>query len=286
MMLRLAKFYDYLDKLWHLRVTSKVISNILLSVFVFSLALVATSKLGWLKLPYKVDFFLAIDAAFTTLLLFEILELIFVLSRSVADSVGKQFEILSIILLRSAFKEFGHASPSLLNNEIDYMSLLPMLTDALGALIIFIIIGYYYKLQRHERITKNDKDQSQFITFKKVVAFFLLISFISISVFDIIHILSTKEFQFTFNNFYNLLIFTDILILLYSLRFQSQYTNLFRYSSFAFATILIRLSLSAPPYFNVAIGVVAGFFVLGLTYIYNIFRDRPEQFVPTDEVDN
>ncbi|MDX1373569.1 MAG: hypothetical protein R3321_13940, partial [Nitrososphaeraceae archaeon] len=173
-------------------------------------------------------------------------------------------------------------SPGLLEKSFDYMTLLPMITDACGALIIFIIIGYYYKLQRHERITQSETDQSQFINFKKVVALMLLITFIVIGVMGIIHTWQSRDFQPSFNTFYTLLIFTDILILLYSLRYRSQYTNLFRYSSYAFVAILIRLSLSSPAYFNVLIAVVAGLFVLGLTYIYNIFRRNPEQFFPNE----
>ncbi|WP_245693278.1 hypothetical protein [Algoriphagus alkaliphilus] len=45
--------------------------------------------------------------------------------------------------------------------------------------------------------------------------------------------------------------------------------NLFRYSSFALATISLRLTLSAPAYFNVLLAVIAGLMVLLVTYIYN-----------------
>ena len=62
-----------------------------------------------------------------------------------------------------------------------------------------------------------------------------------------------------------------ITVVLFSLRYTSKYYNLFRYSSFALATILIRVSLTAPPYINVILGITAGLFVLGLTLIYNYF---------------
>ena len=137
-----------------------------------------------------------------------------------------------------------------------------------------MIIGFYYRLQRHERITQSEHDQLQFINFKKLLGLLLLVAFFLIGFMDIKSIIETGQYDPSFNSFYTLLIFSDVLILLYSLRYQSQYINLFRYSSFAFATILIRLSLSAPPYVNVIIGVVAGTFVLGLTFIYNTFREQ------------
>lgn len=76
----------------------------------------------------------------------------------------------------------------------------------------------------------------------------------------------------SFNDFYTVLIFADIFLLLYSLRFTTRYANIFRYSSFAFAAILIRISLTAPPFINVLIGIASGLFVLALTFAYNYFR--------------
>lgn len=273
MKFKVTRAYDALNDYWHKQVTAKIISTALIVVFIVSILVVFITNSGLLgNYEVPLDFFLAIDASFTTLLIFEILELIFVLPKSVADSVGKQFEILSIILLRSAFKEFGHTSPALMPDSIDYMGLLPMISDALGALVIFIIIGFYYKMQRHEQITQSEKDQQRFIDFKKLIALILLAAFFVIGFMDIQILFLVGTYNPSFNNFYTLLIFADILILLYSLRYQSQYTNLFRYSSYAFATILIRLALSAPPYLNVTIGIVAGSFVLGLTFVYNKFR--------------
>ena len=75
--------------------------------------------------------------------------------------------------------------------------------------------------------------------------------------------------SFSIQSFYTLLIFTDIFILIFSLRYSSKYYNLFRYSSFALATLFLRLTISAPAYYNVLLAVIAGVLVLGVTYIYN-----------------
>jgi len=62
---------------------------------------------------------------------------------------------------------------------------------------------------------------------------------------------------------------TAIFGLIYSLRFSTRYNNLFRYSSFVLATVIIRRALSAPEYVNVILSISAGLFVLMVTYIYN-----------------
>lgn len=272
-----VKIFDRLSELWDSKFPPRLISTIL--IISFSVTFVITLLVKYLPIPvltenaHEFNLFLPVNVSFTVLLIFEILGLLFVLPKSVADSMGKQFEILSIILLRSAFKEFGHFSENILNG-IQYDKLYPMMADAFGALIIFLIIGFYYKKQKHERITKSNAEQQNFIAFKKLLALFLLLAFLIIGVWDIGHAFIAKHYIPSFNAFYTLLIFSDILILFYSLRYHSKYINLFRYSSYAFATILIRISLSASSYTNVILGVLAGAFVLVLTLAYNSFREE------------
>lgn len=270
----ILNIFDHLHQIWENYRAPRIVSTFLILAFAITLVLVGIHYYTPINI-WKHDnynFFLAIDVSFTILLIFEILGLIFILPRSVADALGKQFEILSIILLRSAFKEFGNQSTVILNGSYELSELYPMLSDAFGALLIFLLIGFYYNKQKHERITKNERDQDRFIHFKKGVAFMLFICFLIIGAMDLFNVVQHGYYKSSLNEFYTLLIFTDVLILLYSLRYQSHYMNLFRYSSFTFATILIRLSLSAPIYLNVLIGILAGCFVVGVSVVYNYFR--------------
>ncbi len=270
----ILNIFDQLHQIWENYRAPRIVSSFIILAFVATLVLVGIHYYTPINIWQhdNHNFFLAIDVAFTILLIFEILGLIFILPRSVADALGKQFEILSIILLRSAFKEFGNQSTVILNGSYELSELYPMLSDAFGALLIFLLIGFYYNNQKHERITKTEKDQDRFIHFKKGVAFMLFICFLIIGSMDLLNVVQHGFYKSSLNEFYTLLIFTDVLILLYSLRYQSHYMNLFRYSSFTFATILIRLSLSAPIYLNVVIGILAGCFVVGVSIVYNYFR--------------
>ncbi|MEQ8712748.1 MAG: hypothetical protein RIC80_07010 [Cyclobacteriaceae bacterium] len=272
MMKLAASVFDFFHSKWESSVTDKLVSRFLIGGFIIGLILAGLDGLFDISILKKhVNYFLAIDISFQVLLIIEILGLIFVLPRSVADSVGKQFEILSVILLRSAFKEFGSFEQPVEWSNLIYDPLFHMLSDAFGALGIFLIIGFYYNKQKHERITKNEAEQEDFIRFKKTLAIALLLVFAYLGFTDLRHLYQSGSYADSFNTFYTILIFTDVAILLYSLRYSSRYYNLFRYSSFAFATILIRVALTAPPYINVALGIIAGAFVLGLTLIYNYF---------------
>jgi len=74
-----------------------------------------------------------------------------------------------------------------------------------------------------------------------------------------------------FKTFYTVLIFSDVLIVLISLRYTATYHVVFRNSGFALATVTLRIALAAPVYINVLLGIAASAFILGLTYAYNTF---------------
>lgn len=266
----LFRWFSSIEHYWHYTFSTKIASNILIFCFLLGLLITALGRSG--ILAYEGSFFLAVDIAFTALLIIEVMGLIFVLPRSVADSVGKQFEILSIVLLRSAFKEFGHQYDNVSRESFYDPEFYHMFYDAFGALVIFFLLGFYYKVQLHERITFSDSEQTVFVRFKQLIAIGLLLVFIGLEIYDIEELIRLGSYEPSINTFYFILIFADVLILLYSLRYTSKYYNIFRYSSFAFATILIRLSLSAAPPINSLMGILAVLFVLGITYAYNYFR--------------
>lgn len=262
--------YDKCENQWHSTQTSKTISNLV--VLVFFVGIIITLLSRYHIITYQVGIFFSIELAFSVLLISEILGLVFVLTHSVADSIGKQFEIISLILLRDAFKEMGHLPLDVRWSTETLLELLPLLVDALGAVIIFLIIGLFYKAQRHLQITNNPEELIKFILLKKTIANILLMVFLSICIYDFLDFFITNQYQNTFNVYYNILIFTDILILIISLRYSNLYIHLFRYSSFALATVIIRLSLSAPKYYNVLLSILAGLFVLMVTNIYNMLN--------------
>ncbi|TAG40977.1 MAG: hypothetical protein EAZ32_04775 [Cytophagia bacterium] len=263
-------FYDKCEDKWHSIQASKLISNLV--VLFFLVGIIVTLLSHYQIIDLRVGKFFAIELAFSILLISEILGLVFILTHSVADSVGKQFEIVSLILLRDAFKEMGHLPLDVKWNTDTLLELLPLLTDALGAVFVFLIIGLFYRSQRHVKITSSPQQQLRFIMLKKSVANVLLLVFISICVYDLMDFFFTNRYHNTFNVYYTILIFTDILILIISLRYSNLYIHLFRYSSFALATVILRLSLSAPKFYNVLLSVSAGLFVLLVTNVYNLLN--------------
>ena len=102
----LTDILDWLHHFWERPSTQRRIALFLLWFYLAALAGVELKRLGlyplWLPQPPESHFY-AIHLAFTLILAMEVMSLIFVIPSSLSQSMGKQFEILTWILLRNAF---------------------------------------------------------------------------------------------------------------------------------------------------------------------------------------
>ncbi len=271
--------FNKIEGYWESRYNYRISGNIIVLAFLISLVIIQLNL--WGALPAAVssiipkNHFAAIQLAFTLLLMVEIVSLVLTLPRSVSSSMLKQFEILSLILLRQAFKEFGEFP-----DPVDWTKMAKpvfhVMSDAGGALVLFLFIVLIARFQRHKRITKTAEEQFRFVKVKKFVAILLMFFLIAFGIFDLILYLRHDQPFDYFQTFYTVLIFSDILIVLVSLRYSYSYPVVFRNSGFALATVIIRLALSAPPYINALLGITAAIFVFVLVLIYNglSFKDQ------------
>lgn len=255
-----------------------IISRLLVVIFLFFTAISLFVNNNLLNLggynKYFENHFFTIELCFVILLMYELLSLIFVLPKSVSKSVGKQLELLTLIFVRGAFKEFSHIEDiSDYNFDITNLPepIVNMVFYALGSLIMFVLLGFTNKLRKHTPINNVESDTKRFVQARKLLALFLFLSFVVVLSFDIAEIFIIGKYKPSFDTFYTILIYSDILILLIALRYTMNYFKIFRYSAFVVATIFIRLALSLKPYYDVIVGVFASVFVLLLTWAYNYF---------------
>lgn len=266
--------FDRLAEAWETPRARRIFANVLILAFLGTLVLVEVNRRVGLPGRFSdlvgTNHFAAVGVAFSILLVLEVLALVFALADSVADSAGKQFELFSLILLRKAFLEFGgFGEPMEWAVVVERIPV--VLSDMGGALLVFALVGLYYRVQRHRAITMDERDQDAFIGAKKIVALLLLIFFAVLAALWCIRwFAGTGAFGF-FEVFYTGLVFTDILIVLISLRYSASYAVIFRNSGFAAATVMIRLALTAPEYWNALIGAGAATFAVLLSIAYNAF---------------
>lgn len=269
--------FDWLEARWESPAARRATGTVLVVMFVAVLAVVEFGRRGWLPDALHVvvprSHFVAVSVVFTFLLVLEVAGLIFALARSVADSVGKQFELLALILIREVFVELGNAG-----EPLEWAGLrggLPHIAgNMLGALIVFALLVPFYRIQHHRAITSDGADQASFVRAKKAVSVTLLGAFIYLGGERLASTLAGGTPAPFFASVYTVLVLSDVLLVLVSLRYSTTFRVVFRNAAFAAATVLIRLALSAPPFVNVLLAAGASVFVLATTMAYNAWREE------------
>jgi hypothetical protein len=277
---RITYLFDPLHHLWEQERLAKKISVSLVLFFLAGLLSIELKRLGLLPASLSAliprSHFSAIEMAFTVVLILEVISLIFTLPCSFSRSVGKQFELLALILLRNAFKELSEF-PEPLAFAGNEEAILRILSDGFGALAIFALLGVYYLVQRKKQEeTMTSIDLFSFVAAKKGIALLLLVAFIFMGLRSIYLTLIDVSHSDFLHDFYTLLILTDVLVVLISQCFQPGFYAVFRNSGFALSTVIIRIALAAPPYFNVLLGIAAALFAILLTIVsQKIFSGLP-----------
>jgi len=275
--------FDVFEEWWEGPQARQLIAYVLISGFFVSLVLIEAGRRGGLPDPFAsavaTNHFVAIDVAFTLFLVVELIGLVVGLATSVADTAGKQFEVFSLILLRRSFKELVafDQEPIQWTVETGREAVQFVVVDAVGALLIFLTLGLFYTLQQHQPITQTQGEQRHFVAQKKLVANVLLLILAGLGLYAVAKPLTVGGQVPFFNTFYTILIFSDVLIVLISLRYSSTYHVVFRNSGFAAATVMIRLALAGPRYLGTALGVAAALFNVGVAATYSYVAASAEQ---------
>ena len=138
-------------------------------------------------LPESVGFFdspiAAIYTPFSFILIYEVYLLIFYLPRSITTYIGKQYEIITLIVIRRIFKDLANLE---LNSDwFDIKNDLNFTYDIITALLLFFMI-YIFSIERQKLHYSNKINPlapaqiEQFISIKKFMATILVPIFIGI----------------------------------------------------------------------------------------------------------
>ena len=265
--------FDPIHQFWESKRTQSFVAGVLVVVFLAALLGVELNRRDlapeWLSWFTADSHFYAVNLAFSLVLLIEVVHLVFTVPCSISRSVGTQFEILALILLRGAFKKLS-AFPEPITVVGHMAPVQEILAASFGALAIFAMLGLYRHFCRPEEDIRSDR-LFRFVAAKKIVALALLGIFIWMGALDAwlaFRGLPGVEF---FPDFYTVLIFSDILLVLIAGRFQPKFRSVFRNSGFVLSTLIIRLALSAPPYYREVLGLASITYALLLTMTYNRF---------------
>tara|TARA_B100000780_G_scaffold106519_1_gene74579 strand:- start:666 stop:1541 length:876 start_codon:yes stop_codon:yes gene_type:complete len=218
----------------------------------------------------------ALYTPFSFILIYEAFLLIYYIPRSFTTAVGKQYEIISLIVIRKIFKDIPLVD--LNANWIDNINNLQLIFDLLGVLMIFFLIYLFKKTKENLPIKSVSEKLNRFIASKKLVSIILLPVLLTVSIISFtnwingvfINDLFDQNINYLFfNEFFTILILADVFILLLSFQYTERYSQLIRNTGFIISTILLRLSFAATGLTSILLiisGIVFGLIIL---LIYN-----------------
>ena len=222
----------------------------------------------------------AIYTPFSLILIYEIYLLLFYLPRSFTSCVSKQFEIISLIVIRKIFKDIPQMD--LADNWMSSSHNLELIVDLLGFLILFLLIFLFnMSKQRAPKQAVENPRLLNFIASKKIVSVMLfgvlgvmILSTLSQWIYNVFNQQSILNLDsLFFNQFFTLLILADVVILLISFRYTEEYSKLIRNTGFIIATILIRLSFSAEGYLTMILILTGVSFAYLILQIFNAMEN-------------
>lgn len=268
-----------------------VIITIAIIGFIVHLLLIALGNLGLLNFESESGFFsnpiAAVYTPFSFILIYEVYLLVYYLPQSTTFYIGKQYEIITLVLIRNVFKDLSG-----LRFTTDWFNVVGDLKfsyDLAATLLLFFLIYIFYRLNEKRCVEpQNNKlvsaEMQRFIKLKKIIAIFLIPvlvflafygagkwvynSFLSVSLL----VYSAKDINMIFfNDFFTVLILTDVLLLLFSFLTTDKFSRVIRNSGFIISTILIKLSFGIEGILSVILIVFAVLFGVAILAIHNLY---------------
>ena len=248
--------------------------------FLLHLMLIYAKKLGLLVFSFDTPLLdspiSAIYTPFTIILIYEIYLLVLNLPRSFTTSVSKQFEIISLILIRRIFADIPKVDLS-----ADWFSTkenLELIYNILGVLILYYLIFLFNKARHKLEKKPLTEIISKFITSKKGVSLVLLFVLIVLSFTSaynwgkelLLNDSSGDINSVFYNEFFSVLILADVLILLLSFQYTERYSQIVRNTGFIISTVLIRLSFGVTGLANISLVISSVVFGLIILWVYNL----------------
>ena len=232
----------------------------------------------------------AIYTPFSFILVYEVYLLIYYLPKSTSTYISKQYEIIALIIIRRLFKDLSDLSLS--SNWFNIKNDLQFTYDLLASVLLFYLI-YLFHVQRTRvyRTFENNKNHSssisKFIKAKKWIATALVPILLIIAIYSFLNwsigifnpfkdnAISFKNINnIFFEQFFNILIIADVVLLLFSFFHTDEFHKVIRNSGFIISTILIRISFSVDGIINNILIISAILFGLSILFIHNKFEKK------------
>lgn len=281
------------------RRAEKVILSFAILSFFIHLAVIYLLRFDFIDLPFNPELLKnpisAIYTPFSFILIYEVYLLIYYLPKSFTTYITKQYEIITLIIIRKLFKDL--ASLELSSNWFEIKEDLQFTYDLLGSLLLFYLIYQFQKQGRREfeQLDGLNATIERFVRTKRLIAVVLVPLFFGMALYTFLDwyagvSLSSENLptyesmnNLFFDQFFMVLILVDVVLLLFSFFYTDQFHKIIRNSGFVISTILIRMSFGVSGLVNILLIVVAVLFGLSIITIHNQYERNTAHKIPIEK---
>ena len=201
---------------------------------------------------------------FSIFLAYEVYELIRTIPKSFTNSIGKQFEIITLLVVRDILKRLSDIDATVSSSVDDSITTLAI--ECIAFIVLFCTALFFNNAQRETSLNASEnEDLDNFISRKKQLAILLLGVYILIAIYS----LSTWSYSLLqgdgstnrmifFLDFFTVLIMADILILLVSYQYITDFSHLARNTGFILSTVILRVAIASPGTSGAILFILAG----------------------------
>ena len=231
----------------------------------------------------------ALYTPFSILLAYEVYQLIRAIPESFSTAVGKQFEIVTLLVVRDIFKRLSELEFS---GDWTVDSELKLIVLECLTFITLFTTSLIYRANSNTDTTVDFKDNEllNFVQNKQKIAVVLLATYLIVAIFSFSNwVISLSEGdgsvtrEIFFLDFFTILILADILILLISYGYSTDFTNLARNTGFILSTVVLRVAIGATGVSSMILFVLGG--LLGIAVLVISLRADDFQVEDLDLTD-
>lgn len=231
----------------------------------------------------------ALYTPFSILLAYEVYQLIRAIPESFSTAVGKQFEIVTLLVVRDIFKRLSELEFS---GDWTVDSELKLIVLECLTFITLFTTSLIYRANSNTDTTVDFKDNEllNFVQNKQKIAVVLLATYLIVAIFSFTNwVISVSEGdgsvtrEIFFLDFFTILILADILILLISYGYSTDFTNLARNTGFILSTVVLRVAIGATGVSSMILFVLGG--LLGIAVLVISLRADDFQVEDLDLTD-
>jgi uncharacterized membrane protein (DUF373 family) len=188
---------------------------------------------------------------FSILLVYEVYQLIRTIPDSFSSSVGKQYEIATLLVVRDILKRLSEVENSegwKISSDLGFL----LVECAAFLVLLYTSLTYFRISSSSEKSEQMADNVAIFVEAKRGIANAMLLIFLATAAYSFYTWVDSVQDGggsvsrvIFFLDFFTFLILADILILLISYWFYTDFGNLARNTGFVLSTVIIRVAISS-----------------------------------------